>query len=175
MLPNHKNIINILPPNLRFFNKRIQNFVFQMIHKQNSVYGSANLLSMTVPWSCLKDLIFCSKTLFFKTHSGRRIKLSIELVWFSCLTSAFGIACSASFGLQIYSLTAHQQPQVYHFLLYFLLHYFRLCFALSEHYPVVQNNLQKGITQSASNIIIPKIQSNTSYKIQKILLKIVSS
>ena len=37
MLLNHKNIINVVPRNERSFNSRIQNFIFQIIHKQNSI------------------------------------------------------------------------------------------------------------------------------------------
>ena len=45
MLPNHKNILNVVPPNKRFFNKRTENFIFQITHKQNSVYsGATNLM-----------------------------------------------------------------------------------------------------------------------------------
>ena len=94
MLPNHKNTINVAPPNKRFFNKRIQNFIFQINHQQNSVRG-ANLVPVAVPLS-LKYFILCSKTMFSKTHSTERIKLSVEMVWSSRLSSAFRIASRPS-------------------------------------------------------------------------------
>ena len=40
--------------------------------------------------------MLCSKTLFFKTHSAKRIKLSVEMVWSSRLSSAFRITSSPS-------------------------------------------------------------------------------
>ena len=58
------------------------------------MYGGANLLPIAVPLSFLKYLILCSKTLFFKTHSAKRIKLSVEKAWSSPLSSAFRIASS---------------------------------------------------------------------------------
>ena len=51
---------------------------------------------MTVQWSCLNDLILFSKMLFFKTHSAKRVKLSVEMVWSTRLSSAFRIAFSSS-------------------------------------------------------------------------------
>ena len=94
VLPNHKNTINVAPRNKRFFNKRIQNFIFQINHKQNSVRG-ANLVHVAVPLS-LKYFTLCSKTMFSKTHSTERIKLPVEMVWSSRLSSAFRIASRPS-------------------------------------------------------------------------------
>ena len=59
-------------------------------------YGGANLVPIAVSLSCVKCLKLCSKTLFYKTHPAKRIKLSVEMVWSSRLLSAFRIASSPS-------------------------------------------------------------------------------
>ena len=62
--------------------------------------SGANLVRIAAPLSSLKYLILCSKTLFFKTHSAKRIKLSDKMVWSSRLPSAFSIA-SSPYSLQL--------------------------------------------------------------------------
>ena len=75
-------------------------------------YGGANLVPIAVSLSCVKCLKLCSKTLFYKTHPGKRNKLSVEMVWSSRLLSAFRIASSPSLcGIFGYNPTASKSTE----------------------------------------------------------------
>ena len=95
-MPNHKNVINVVPTNKRFFNKRIQNSILQITHKQNSVQW-CKFRPYSCPMKLLKISLLCLKTLFFNLGSAKRIKLFVKMVWFSRSLSTFRKASSCSF------------------------------------------------------------------------------
>ena len=74
------------PPNERFFNKIIQNFIFQKTYKQNSVRWCK-----FIPYSCSLKLLEIYQIMFkntvFQTLPAKRIKLSVEMFWSSTISS----------------------------------------------------------------------------------------
>ena len=58
MLPNHKNIVNLVPPKREIFEQRNSKFHLPNNASIKVAYGGTSLVSMAIPSTCLKYLIF---------------------------------------------------------------------------------------------------------------------
>ena len=83
MLPNHKNIINVAPPNERFFNK-IQNFIFEITHKQNSVLRWCKFSHYGRSLNLLKNISCYAQKHCFSKHTLPK-ELNCPSKWFGLL------------------------------------------------------------------------------------------